>query len=64
MGYVVWAILILVAITAITAAVLSNRRHHRAAQARSHAALNRLLAEADEIEREARRRQDEDGEPA
>jgi hypothetical protein len=48
-----------VAISAIAGAVLSYRRHSRAAQARSRAALNRLLAEADEIEQEARRKREQ-----
>jgi hypothetical protein len=39
----------------VVAAAVSYRRHQRRAQARSRAALNRLLAEADEIEQQARR---------
>ena len=35
------------------------RRHRSRAEARSRAALNRLLAEADEIEQQARRDRDD-----
>ena len=51
----VWVTLALVAVVVVVAAVASYRKHQRRAQARSRAALNRLLAEADEIEQQARR---------
>lgn len=45
------AVLLVVAVVVVTGllAYASHRRHARAAQARSRAALNRLLAEADEL---------------
>jgi hypothetical protein len=52
---IVWVTLALVAVVVVVAAAVSYRRHQRRAQARSRAALNRLLAEADEIEQQARR---------
>jgi len=50
-----WVTLALVALAVIVAAWSSYRRHQRRAEARSRAALNRLLAEADAIEQQARR---------
>jgi len=44
-----WVSLALLLVVVILAAYASYRRHQRRAQARSRAALNRLLAEADEI---------------
>ena len=44
-----WVTLVLVLVVVVGAAYVSYRRHRRRAQARSRAALNRLLAEADEI---------------
>jgi hypothetical protein len=55
MGSIVLAILALVVVCAGVAAYLSYRKHSHMARARSRAALNRLLAEADEIEQQARR---------
>lgn len=45
----VWVALGLGIVMVVGAAYASYRRRQRAAQARSRAALNRLLAEADEI---------------
>lgn len=45
----------LLAVIVVVAGVGSYRRHQRRARAQSRAALNRLLAEADEIEQRARR---------
>jgi Tfp pilus assembly protein PilV len=44
-----WVSLVLLAVLVLSAAYLSYRRRRRKAQVRSRAALNRLLAEADEI---------------
>ena len=44
-----WVTLALVIVVAALAAFASYRKHQRKARARSLAALNRLLAEADEI---------------
>jgi cbb3-type cytochrome oxidase subunit 3 len=54
----VWVTLGLVVLAVAVAAFASYRRHRRRAQARSRAALNRLLAEADEIAQAAKREQD------
>jgi cbb3-type cytochrome oxidase subunit 3 len=53
-----WSTLVLVLVVVAIAAYASYRRHQRNAQARSRAALNRLLAEADEIAQAARARED------
>jgi hypothetical protein len=52
-------LLLLLLVAVVTSAAVSYRRHARRAQARSRAALNRLLAEADEIAQA--RRDDPDG---
>lgn len=49
-----WVTLGLLAAVVVVAAWASYRRHQRRAEARSRAALNRLLAEADAIEQQAR----------
>lgn len=54
-----WVTLGLIAMVVAVAAWASYRRHQRRAEARSRAALNRLLAEADEIEQRARAERDE-----
>lgn len=59
----VWVSLVLVLVTVVGAAYVSHRRHRRRAQARSLAALNRLLAEADEIA-QSRREPPDGGETA
>ena len=51
-----WVTLALLAVVVLVAAWASHRRRTRRAQARSRAALNTLLAEADALEQEARRR--------
>ena len=51
-----WVTLALLAVVIGVAAWSSYRRRARRAQARSRAALNTLLAEADAIAQEARRR--------
>ena len=51
----IWVTVGLLAVVVIVAAWSSYRRHQRRAEARSRAALNRLLAEADAIEQQARR---------
>jgi len=51
----IWVTLALLAVIVGVAAWSSYRRHQRRAEARSRAALNRLLAEADAIEQQARR---------
>lgn len=51
----IWVTLGLLVVVVAVAAWSSYRRHQRRAQARSRAALNRLLAEADAIEQQARR---------
>ena len=50
-----WVTLALVLVVVALLAFASYRRHTRKAQARSRAALNRLLAEADEIAQAAER---------
>lgn len=50
-----WVLLALMLVVVTLAAYASHRRHQRKAQARSRAALNRLLAEADEIAQAAQR---------
>ena len=58
-----WVTLVLGAAMVLGAAYLSYRRRRRNAQARSRAALNKLLAEADEIAQAAERDRN-DGPPA
>jgi cytochrome c-type biogenesis protein CcmH/NrfF len=53
-----WVSLALLLVVVLLAAFTSYRRRQRTAQARSRAALNRLLAEADEIAQAAKRDQD------
>lgn len=50
MAQLVVVLLVTLAVGTFVAAYASYRRHTRAAQARSRAALNRLLAEADELQ--------------
>jgi hypothetical protein len=50
----VWVSLVLGMVLVLGAAYVSYRRRQRRAQARSRAALNRLLADADEIARSHR----------
>ena len=52
-----WVTLALLLVVVAVAAYASYRRRQRRAQARSRAALNRLLAEADEIAQAAQRDQ-------
>jgi uncharacterized membrane protein affecting hemolysin expression len=49
----VGSLLLLLLVAIVVASTLSYRRHARRAQARSRAALNRLLAEADELTQSA-----------
>jgi len=53
-----WVSLALLLVVVAVAAYASYRRRRRTAQARSRAALNRLLAEADEIAQAAKRDQE------
>jgi len=53
-----WVSLALLLVVVVVAAYATYRKRHRRAQARSLAALNRLLAEADEIAEAARRERD------
>jgi LPXTG-motif cell wall-anchored protein len=53
-----WVSLVLGAVMVLGAAYLSYRRRRRKAQARSRAALNKLLAEADEIAQSRRKAPD------
>jgi cytochrome c-type biogenesis protein CcmH/NrfF len=55
-----WVSLALVLVVVALMAYASHRRHRRRAQARSRAALNRLLAEADEISQSGQREQGDD----
>ena len=54
-----WVALALVLLVVIGLAWTSHRRHKRRAEARSRAALNRLLAEADALEQSARQEDSE-----
>ena len=58
-----WVSLGLLLVVVLLAAYTSYRRRQRSAQARSRAALNRLLAEADEIA-QSRREPPDGGETA
>lgn len=49
-----WLALVAVGVVVVVLAWSSHRRHKRRAEARSRAALNRLLAEADALEQSAR----------
>lgn len=55
-----WVSLVLVLVVVTVAAYVSYRRHQRKAQARSRSALNRLLAEADEIAQAAERERNQE----
>ena len=54
---ILWLSILIVLLLFAVVAWSRYRRHQRRAQARSRAALNRLLAEADEIAQQARRDQ-------
>ena len=54
-----WVALGLVLLVVTGLAWTSHRRHKRRAEARSRAALNRLLAEADALEQSARQEDSE-----
>lgn len=58
-----WLSLAVILLAVPVAAYASYRRHSRHARARSRAALNQLLAEADEIEQAHRAEMDEGGAP-
>jgi type II secretory pathway pseudopilin PulG len=61
MAELVVAMLLLLLLVGIgVAAALSYRRHSRRAKARSRAALNRLLAEADELAQSAQHPPDDE----
>jgi cbb3-type cytochrome oxidase subunit 3 len=53
--WLLWLALLLFMVLTGLYAWYRYRQHRRRAEARSRAALNRLLAEADEIEQQARR---------
>jgi cytochrome c-type biogenesis protein CcmH/NrfF len=55
-----WVSLVVLVVVVVVAAYASYRTRQRRAQARSLAALNRLLAEADEIAQAAQRDRDQE----